>query len=110
MHAFEGINLEGMYMLGFQNQWALTPVVLVLFLFITGYSVKFTCQGPGFESSLGNCPDFGLQRMSSGGNVSVVVKRAINMPNKDFSGPASGVSDPYVKFTFGKGTCSSTQF
>jgi len=38
--------------------------------------------------------------MSNGGNVTIFVKRAHNLPNRDNTG-AAGVSDPYVKFTVG---------
>jgi hypothetical protein len=61
-----------------------------------------TCQGTNYENALLNCPDRGAQRFSSGGNVTILVRRAQNIPNSDFaSGPSSGVSDPYVKFTAG---------
>jgi hypothetical protein len=61
----------------------------------------FTCQGGSYISALGVCPDSGSQALSSGGNVTILVKYATNLPNRDASGPAAGVSDPYVKFTVG---------
>lgn len=39
--------------------------------------------------------------MSSGGNVTVFVRSANNIPNYDHTGPSAGVSDPYVRFTVG---------
>jgi hypothetical protein len=50
---------------------------------------QFTCQN--------SCPDKDAQSLSYGGNVSVTVLRAVNLPNKDVFGPMSRVSDPYVK-------------
>ena len=61
----------------------------------------FSCQGTSYRNALQNCPDKGGQKLSSGGNVTVTVKAAYNLPNMDFSGPAAGVSDPYVRFTIG---------
>lgn len=61
----------------------------------------FTCQGTSYANALANCPDSGSQRYSAGGNVTMHVRMANNLPNKDNSGPAAGVSDPYVKFTVG---------
>ena len=50
---------------------------------------SWTCQG--------SCPDKDVQKLSFGGNVTITVIRAINLPNKDHFGPFSGTSDPYVE-------------
>ena len=39
--------------------------------------------------------------MSSGGNVTIFVRSANNIPNYDHTGPSAGVSDPYVRFSVG---------
>jgi len=70
----------------------------------------FTCQGTSYGNGLNNCPDKGAQKLSSGGNVTVFVKAAFNLPNMDFSGPASGVSDPYVKFSSGGVVLGKSRF
>ena len=70
----------------------------------------FTCQGTNYNQALGNCPDKGAQKLSSGGNVTVFVKAAYNLPNMDFSGPAALVSDPYVKFSVGGSEVGRTRF
>ncbi len=62
---------------------------------------KFTCQGTSYNAALNACPDGGAQAMSAGGNVTIRVIRATNLPNKDNSATVAGVSDPYVKFTVG---------
>jgi hypothetical protein len=54
-----------------------------------GAAAGWTCQD--------SCPDLGTQKLSYGGNVTITVIRAINLPNKDRFGPLSGVSDPYVQ-------------
>jgi hypothetical protein len=61
----------------------------------------FTCQGNTYAGALAACPDRGAQAHSSGGNVTILVSYATNMPNRDATGPAAGVSDPYVKFSVG---------
>ena len=62
---------------------------------------SFTCQGTTYSNALSACPDLGTQKMSSGGNVTVFIRSANNLPNSDFTGPAAGVSDPYVRLTYG---------
>ena len=74
--------------------------VVLIFLFC-GRINAFTCEGVSYANALSNCPDKGAQAMSIGGNVSFHVKYATNLPNRDSSGPAAGVSDPYVRFTVG---------
>lgn len=65
-------------------------------------SVSFTCNvGRTYEAALTSCTDGGVQKHTIGGNVSIMVHYATNLPNRDSSGPAAGVSDPYVKFTVG---------
>jgi hypothetical protein len=54
---------------------------------------EFTCQGDTYAKALLNCPDFGSQRFSSGGNVSVLVKSVKNLPDRDVMG-SSSTSDP----------------
>lgn len=78
--------------------------LLLLSLYIVsigGDGSGFTCQGKSMPGAMANCPDKGVQRASSGGNVTILVKKANNLPNRDYTGPAAGVSDPYVKFIFG---------
>lgn len=55
---------------------------------VTGQST-FTCQSA--------CPDNDVQSLSYGGNVTVTVLQAVNLPNKDNFGPFSRKSDPYVE-------------
>lgn len=73
------------------------------FLFLNLQCVKsvLNCQGTTYANALANCPDNGAQQMSSGGNVTVKVLYATNMPNYDSTGPSAGVSDPYVRFKAG---------
>lgn len=66
----------------------------------SNYLTELTCQGTNYDNALKACPDGGAQKMSNGGNVTIFVKRAHNLPNRDNTG-AAGVSDPYVKFTIG---------
>lgn len=70
----------------------------------SNYQSEFTCQGTTLTGALKSCVDEGTQLMSNGGNVTILVKSAKNLPNRDNSGPAAGVSDPYVKFTVGSGS------
>jgi len=68
----------------------------------TSYSQnQFSCQGTSYSSAISKCPDIGAQKMSAGGNVTVFVRSANNLPNRDHTGPSAGVSDPYVRFTVG---------
>lgn len=70
--------------------------------FVSSSTFGFSCAGTTYQAALAACPDKGRQRMTSGGNVTVLVQRANNLPNADFSSAASaGVSDPYVRFTVG---------
>lgn len=72
-------------------------MILIVFLaLICPFIAAFTCQG-----GIGNCPDRGNQAATIGGNVTITVLYATNLPNRDVSGPAAGVSDPYVKFKVG---------
>lgn len=66
----------------------------------SNYLTQLTCQGTNYDNALKACPDGGAQKMSNGGNVTIFVKRAHNLPNRDNTG-AAGVSDPYVKFSIG---------
>lgn len=70
----------------------------------------FTCQGSTYAVALSNCPDKGAQRFSSGGNVTVLVRSANNLPDRDIFGANSGVSDPFVKFTVGKNLHFNSKF
>lgn len=79
--------------------------ILVAFLFqlirsdSSTYSQNvFTCQGTTYNSAISKCPDIGTQRMSAGGNVTVFVRNSNNLPS---SNKATGLSDPYVRFTIG---------
>jgi len=78
---------------------------LVLLLWVCVLSplcaAVFTCQGGNDVAALAACPDTGVQDLTLGGNVTILVKYATNLPNRDASGPAAGVSDPYVKFKVG---------
>jgi len=69
---------------------------IVLLALFSPFVAAFTCQG-----GIGNCPDKGNQAATIGGNVTITVLYATNLPNRDASGPAAGVSDPYVKFKVG---------
>ena len=66
----------------------------------SNYLTQLTCQGTSYDNAVKACPDGGAQKMSNGGNVTIFVKRAHNLPNRDNTG-AAGVSDPYVKFSIG---------
>jgi len=87
-------------------------VLSVLLIFISictlcnGGTEGFTCQGNKINEALSKCPDGGQSLYSSGGNVTAYIKWANNLPNRDFSGPSAGVSDPYVKFIIGEKNCS----
>lgn len=59
-------------------------------------------------TALNSCPDAGAQAKSAGGNVTILVKYATNLPNRDATGPAAGVSDPYVKFRVGDVTAETS--
>jgi hypothetical protein len=78
-------------------------VLSFILLVIQAYTLDaFSCNvGNTYEAALQSCTDGGAQALTSGGNVSVLVHYATNLPNRDASGPAAGVSDPYVKFTVG---------
>ena len=73
----------------------------ILFLSLLALADGFTCQGNTYDAALKDCPDKGSQKLSAGGNVTVLVKTATNLPNRDFTGTSAGVSDPYVKLTVG---------
>jgi hypothetical protein len=73
-----------------------------------GLSTRLSCQGTNYLQALSNCDDGGKQKYSAGGNVSIYVKSANNLPNRDHTGPSSGISDPYVKFTVGDTTAQSS--
>ena len=89
-------------------------VLSVLLIFISictlcnGGTEGFTCQGNKINEALSKCPDGGQSLYSSGGNVTAYIKWANNLPNRDFSGPSAGVSDPYVKFIIGEKTVQSS--
>jgi hypothetical protein len=78
-------------------------VLSLILLVIQAYTLDaFSCNvGNTYEAALQSCTDGGAQALTSGGNVSILVHYATNLPNRDASGPAAGVSDPYVKFTVG---------
>ena len=81
-----------------------TRFLVLIFLCLKSKSVaRLTCQGSTYDAAVNSCPDYGAQKLSAGGNLSIEIVRAINLPNLDFTGPSSRVSDPYVKFHFGKG-------
>jgi hypothetical protein len=58
----------------------------------------FSCQGKSYDDGLNNCKDNGNQKLSAGGNVTVFLRKANHLPNRDFTGASAKVSDPYVKF------------
>lgn len=74
---------------------------LVLLLALRCTNSTLNCQGATYSTALTNCPDRGAQQMSSGGNVSVKILYATNMPNKDTTGPSAAVSDPFVRLRVG---------
>ena len=57
-----------------------------LLLLANPVAAGLSCQGNEYENAVGNCPDYGAQKLSAGGNVSIVVKYGINMKNLDFTG------------------------
>lgn len=83
-------------------RWVIFNFLLNVFISYGDNSLnQFTCQGTTYSSAIAKCPDNGVLRMSSGGNVTVFVRSANNLPNEDHTGPAAGVSDPYVRFIVG---------
>lgn len=62
---------------------------------------QFSCQGVSYAPARSRCPDYGILQASAGGNVTIVLHSARNLPNADHTGPSAKVSDPYVKFTVG---------
>jgi len=75
----------------------LKSLLLLVYFLHSGESwgeSRFSCQGPTYESARKACPDKGLQWNSAGGNVSVLVHRAINIPNFD-NGATAGNSNLY---------------
>jgi hypothetical protein len=76
-------------------------LIAVASIGVSQYISGFTCQGSTYATAIGSCPDNGKQRNSAGGNVTIHIRRATNLPNTDNTGPSAGVSDPYVKFTVG---------
>lgn len=77
--------------------------LLLLQLLPSAASGAWTCQGASYEAALGSCPDGGSQKYSSGGNVTIYVKSARNLPNRDVFPMSSRLSDPYVQFVVGAG-------
>ena len=76
-------------------------IFVVFALLCLGFSEdEFTCQGGAYKQASETCPDFAAQRLTTGGNVNVLVKSIKNLPDRDVMG-ASSVSDPYVEFTVG---------
>ena len=75
--------------------------VILFCIYASTLWAEFTCQGDSYINSLNNCPDKGAQKYSSGGNVTVLVKRVKNLPDRDIFGENSAVSDPYVQFIVG---------
>lgn len=67
----------------------LVPVLLLLLACLCDLGGAWTCQD--------TCPDREAQKLSYGGNVTITVIRAINLPDRDVFGVLSGVSDPYVE-------------
>lgn len=64
-------------------------IIILLNLCPQPVQAAFSCQG--------TCDDFDAQSKSYGGNVSIKVLAATNLPNKDSFGPFTKKSDPYVK-------------
>lgn len=85
-------------------QLKIATLLLILCFHITAIHATFTCQGTSYAAALRRCPDNGQQRMSSGGNVRILVKDVDNLPNSD----VTTLSDPYVKFTAGKVSVSTS--
>lgn len=61
------------------------------------------CEPTGAWTCQDTCPDREAQKLSYGGNVTVTVIRAINLPDRDVFGALSGLSDPYVEVGRGRG-------
>ncbi len=89
------------------DRWAMIFALLLLKIYTTFSGLS--CQGANFDAAIVACPDYGAQKFTAGGNVSVVVRRGINLKNLDFSGPSAGISDPFLKFTFGRGYTSKSK-
>ena len=87
---------------------SLLLIFISLFTLSNGGTEGFTCQGNKINEALSKCPDGGQSLYSSGGNVTAYIKWANNLPNRDFSGPSAGVSDPYVKFIIGDQSVKSS--
>ena len=85
-------------------------VLVTLFALLSKTSAWWTCQGNSFTNAMSNCPDFGAQRFSAGGNVTVFVKRARNVANRDIYPTTSRLSDPYVEFTVGENVKRRTSY
>lgn len=85
---------------------SLFRILVVFFSISPGGYAGLSCQGSSYTDALTNCPDSGSQQYSAGGFLVVRCVKAFNLPNLDSTGPASGVSDPFVQFTFGEGQSS----
>lgn len=79
-------------------------LILCSVLSLAAGQQRLNCQGVTYANALINCPDRGSQQVSSGGNVTIKILYATNMPNKDNTGPSAAVSDPYVKLRAGSVT------
>lgn len=75
-------------------------IIYVVFI-ITCVNGTFTCQGGSYTGAMNSCPDKGAQLMSSGGNVTIRVLRATNLPKPNAIGLTMQVSRPFVRFSIG---------
>eukprot|EP01038_Epipyxis_sp_PR26KG_P011932 gene11932-15972_t len=79
-------------------------LMILFFSLLPSFVLSFTCQGNSYSAALSACPDQGEQQLSIGGNVTFFVRSIRNLPNKAMY----GLNDPYVKFSVGDVTASTT--
>ena len=84
-------------------------MVLQLFLLLAitiHYTAAFTCQGANTAKALAACPDGGAQKLSAGGNVTIYLYNATNVPVAKM---ATGTkSNPYIVLQTTNGAVTSS--
>ena len=98
---------------GFKRRRLAATTLVALFLLLLALlptATSCTCQGQTSAAAQAACPDGGAQRLSSGGNVTVYLRKAINVPRRGgMMATASGLnSNPYVVFITRNGAVTST--
>ena len=87
---------------------SMLEMVLQLFLLVTmiNSTASFTCQGVNRAQALSACPDGGAQKLSSGGNVTIYLYNATNVPVAKM---ATGTkSNPYIVLQTANGAVTSS--